>query len=127
MTLGLDSTTSTDSKLSSSRGRLALLAAIAILLVLAGYVVGSHRSGTRAVTGPAYVGDHVVTMTLDGTSYGFSDSMPWIDASNSSHESGWPSCLVNETSLPSVTFGVTRVDFPNGSYSDQVVYVDCRP
>jgi hypothetical protein len=43
------------------------------------------------------------------------------------HEGGWPTCLGNETSLPAVTFGVTRVDYPDGTSVDQVVYVDCRP
>jgi hypothetical protein len=100
--------------------------AATITLVLVGYVIGSHRSQTRAVTGPAYVGDHVVTMTVDGTSYGFSDSMTWIDADNSYHEGGWPTCLSAFTTLPAVTFGISHVDYPNGNSADQVVYVDCR-
>lgn len=107
-------------------GRLSLLVALGLLLVFCAYVVGSHRSSTRAVTGPAQVGDRVVTMTVDGTSYGFSESMPWIDANNSYHEGGWPDCLGSETTLPAVTFGIERVDFPDGASGDQVVYVDCR-
>ena len=100
--------------------------AAAIPLVFVGYLVGSHRSGTREVTGPVYVGDHVVTMTVDGTSYGFSDSMTWIDADNSYHEGGGPTCLSAFTTLPSVTFGIARVEYANGNSADQVVYVDCR-
>jgi len=126
MGLGLGSTASTDVGAGAGRGRLALLVGAAMLLVFFGYLVGIHRSGTRVVTGPAQVGDHVVTMTVDGTSYGFRDSMPWIDANNSYHEGGWPDCLGTVTTLPSVTFGVARVDYPDGNSGDQVVYVDCR-
>jgi hypothetical protein len=114
------------SGVAADKGRLVLLASAALILVLAGFLLGIHRSATRTVTGPAYVGLHVVTMTVDGTSYGFRNSMPWIDANNSYHDGGWPDCLVTETTLRSVTFGITRVDYPNGSSGDQVVYVDCR-
>jgi hypothetical protein len=65
-------------------------------------------------------------MTVDGTSYGFTDSMPWIDPSNTYHDGGWPACLGTVTTLRSVTFGITRVDYPDGGSGDQVVYVDCR-
>lgn len=119
MSLELGSAGSTEAGEGSGTGHVALVVAV-------GYVVGSHRSGTRVVTGPAYVGDNVVTMTVDGTSYGFSDSMPWIDANDSYHEGGWPTCLCTVTTLPSVTFGIDHVDFPNGISADQVVYVDCR-
>ena len=126
MTTGLGSAGLTGAGVGSGRGRLVVLVAVGFLLVGVGYVVGSHRSGTREVTGPAQVGDHVVTMTVDGTSYGFSDSMPWIGADDSYHEGGWPTCLGTVTTLPAVTFGIAHVDYPNGMSADQVVYVDCR-
>ena len=114
-------------RLSSKGARVALLAAGGVLLVIAGYALGSHRDTTRVVTGPALVGDRVVSMTApDGTVYGFSESMPWIDANNSWHEGGWPSCLGSLMTLPSVTFGVDHVDYPDAVSADQVVYVDCR-
>jgi hypothetical protein len=107
--------------------QIALVGVVALLLALAGYVIGSHRGGTHAVTGPAQVGVKVVSMTgADGTVYGFTGSMPWIDASGSWHDGGWPECLGTTTTLSSATFGVTRVDYPNGSSAEQVVYVDCR-
>ena len=126
MALEVGSESSSGTGMGSGRGRLSLAVAFAVLLVFGAYVIGSHRSSTRVVTGPAYVGDHVVTMTVDGTSYGFSESMPWIDANDSHHEGGWPDCLGSETTLPSVTFGIARVDYPDGNSGDQVVYVDCR-
>jgi hypothetical protein len=104
----------------------ACAAAVALLLV-AGYFMGSHRGGTHEVTGPAVVGVNVVSMTTaDGDVYGFRDSVPWIDANGAWHEGGWPGCLGSTTTLPSVTFGVTHVKYPDGSSAEQVVYVDCR-
>lgn len=61
------------------------------------------------------------------TETGAAPSMPWIDADNSYHEGGWPSCLSTFTTLPSVTFAIAHVDYPDGISVDQVVYVDCRP
>jgi hypothetical protein len=98
-----------------------------MLLVFGGYLIGSHRGGTHTVTGPAYVGVNVVSMTgSDGIVYGFRDSVPWMDVTGSWHDGGWPECLGTTTTLPSATFGVTRVDYPDGSSAEQVVYVDCR-
>jgi hypothetical protein len=103
------------------------MVAVAVLLFFAGYLVGGHRDNTHVVTGPAQVGDRVVSMTgSDGTVYGFNESMPWIDANSSWHGGGWPECLGSVRTLDSVTFGVTRVDYPNAASADQVVYVDCR-
>jgi len=126
MTVEPGSTDSTEAGPGSGRGRLVLFVAVGILLVFFGYLLGGHRSGIRVLTGPAQVGDHVVTMMVDGAGYGFSESVPWIDANNSFNEGGWPSCLGTMTSLAAVTFGVAHVDFPNGISADQVVYVDCR-
>ena len=114
-----------DRALAPPTGRVALLVAGAVLLVFIGYVLGSGRSTTREVTGPVQVGDKVATMTVDGTGYGFSESIPWIDASGSQHEGGWPECLGSMQEDPSATFGVASVRYPDGATGDQVVYVDC--
>ncbi|HET7902598.1 MAG TPA: hypothetical protein VFL59_15555, partial [Candidatus Nanopelagicales bacterium] len=42
-----------------TRGRLVLAVAGAVLLVFVGYVLGSGRSSSHEVTGPAQVGDPV--------------------------------------------------------------------
>lgn len=114
-----------DRPLAPPTGRVALLVAGAVLLVFIGYVLGSGRSTTREVTGPVQVGDRVATMTVDGTSYGFSESIPWIGADGSHHDGGWPECLGAMQEVPSATFGVASVRYPDGATGDQVVYVDC--
>jgi hypothetical protein len=138
MTVELGSATSTARGVGAGRARLALLAAAAVLLVLVGYLLGGHRGQTREVTGPATVqvvpgdttssvGHRVAEMEVDGVSVGFSDSIMWIGPNNDYRERGWPDCLGSETTtLPSVTFGIVRVDWPNGQWVNQVVYVDCR-
>jgi hypothetical protein len=138
MTVELGSAPSTAWGVGAGRGRLALLVAVAIVLVLVGYLVGSHRGQTREVTGPANVlvvpadatssvGHRVAEMEVDGVSVGVSDSIMWIGPHNDYRERGWPDCLGSETTtLPAVTFGIVRVDWPNGQWVNQVVYVDCR-
>jgi len=111
-----------------ARGRVALLVGAGILLAVLGYVLGIHHKGVTVVTGPVQVGDQVATMTVNGTSYGISQSIPWIDATGSTHEGGWPDCLATPAPAtpPIVRFAVTRVVYPDGSSTDQVAYVDCR-
>jgi len=102
---------------------LALLGAL-----VAGYLLGSHRTTvTNEVSGSAQVGDRVATITTDGYSYGIDQSVPWIDAGGSLHESGWPSCLPASSTTLDVKFGWTLVTYPDGTSGRQVAYVDCRP
>jgi hypothetical protein len=121
----LDAAAATDARSPRSRARWAAIIGAAILCGLVGYVLGSSHSGTRFVTGPLEVGDHVATMT--DTGYGISGSIPWIDAQGTFYERGWPDCVgpAAQDVKPVVTFAVTRVDYPGGP-RDQVVYVDCR-
>jgi hypothetical protein len=127
MSLDVESQHAVGQGMGAGRGRRALVLALGLVLVFIAYVVGTHRSATRVLTGPADVGDHVVTMTVDGVSYGFAESVPWIDRYGSHHDGGWPDCLGSTTSLPAVTFGVVRVDYSDRSSGDQVAFVDCRP
>jgi len=103
-----------------------LLALLGALVV--GYLLGAHRTSvTNVVSGTAQVGDGVATITTDGYSYGIRQSVPWIDATGSLHESGWPSCLASSSTTLDVRFGWTLVTYPDGSSGRQVAYVDCRP
>ena len=120
----LDASATTDARTPGGRARWAAIVGGAVLCVLVGYLVGNGRSGTRFVTGPLEVGDHVATMT--DTGYGISGSIPWIDAQGTWWSRGWPDCVGSASPevKPVVTFAVTRVDYPTGPL-DQVAYVDC--
>jgi len=102
-----------------------LLALVGALLV--GYLVGSHRTSvTNLGTGSAQVGDRTATITSDGYSYGVTETVAWVDAAGSLHESGWPTCLPSGSTV-TARFGWTLVTYPDGTSARQVAYVDCRP
>jgi hypothetical protein len=112
-----------------SRGRRRAGAALVLVLVgIGGYALGTHRSSsTTELTGRAQVGFHVASITVDGWSYGFRDSVPWISADGSYNEGGWPDCLGDGSSSPLVHFGAAPVTLPNGTSLREITYVDCRP
>jgi len=126
MATDLDAAAGTDARGLRGRARWAAIIGGGILCALVGYQLGSGHSGTRFVSGPLEVGDHVATM-MDNGGYGISGSIPWIDAQGTVHSRGWPDCVgpAAQDVKPVVTFAVTRVDYPGGPL-DQVVYVDCR-
>src|SRR2546430_2100012 len=117
------------------RQSVAALASLAIIVGIAatvGYAIGtgvltgprmSETQVFRAV--PAYSGDRQVSATVDGITYGFSDSVAWVDSSGSWHEAGWPACVPSRSQLL-VTFGGAVVFGPTGAGSYQMVWVDCR-
>jgi hypothetical protein len=90
---------------------------------LAGFLIGSDRSGVAELEGRAAVGDHVATIESGGWSYGLSQSVAWIDASGTFHEDGWPECLGSAGTRPNIRFGAVSV--PSLGIR-AVVYVDCR-
>ncbi len=61
-------------------------AAILAILILctgaagaAGYAIAAHRSNVSVVTGTFYVGDHQASSSVDGWTYGITDSVPWLE------------------------------------------------
>jgi|GEM_PF-1364843 len=128
MALGAELVAPSEVRPSLGHGRVALMVGAGILIAVLGYVLGIHHSRVTVVTGPVQVGDQIATMTVNGTSYGISQSIPWIDITGSTHEGGWPDCLATPAPAvpPIVRFAVTRVVYPDGSSTDQVLYVDCR-
>jgi hypothetical protein len=73
--------------------RIWVLVGAVLLGGLAGFLIGSDRSGVAELEGRAAVGDHVATIESDGWSYGLSQSVAWIDESGTFYEGGWPECL----------------------------------
>jgi hypothetical protein len=117
------------------RQSVAALIPLAIIVGIAatvGYAIGtgvltgprmSETKVFRAV--PAYSGDRQVSATVDGITYGFSDSVAWVDSSGSWHEAGWPACVPARSGLR-ITFGGALVLGPTGTGQYQMVWVDCR-
>jgi hypothetical protein len=99
-----------------------LLGGAVLLAGLAGFVIGSARSGIAELEGRAAVGDHVASIESGGWTYGLSESVAWIDASGSFHEDGWPDCLGRAGNRPNVRFGAVAA--PSLGIR-AVVYVDC--
>ena len=94
----------------------------------AGAVVGSSGTfGMRVPTsvGDAVVGDKVVTISANGSSYGAKDSVPWRDSAGSFYLGGWPACLATPGQVKGVRFAGTTV-WSGDVGSDTVLWVDCQ-
>ena len=110
------------------RGLILTAVVVAVVVIIGAYQFGSNRSRTRELVGPAQVGQHVASISADGTDFGVPSSVTWYDTTGTLHERGWPDCLGDPApeTPPVVRFGVTRVDYPDGSHVEQVTYIDCR-
>ncbi len=100
-----------------------LLAAVA---AAAGFAAGEHHSRQRVLTGSAYVGEKVATVKVGGWAYGIDQTVPWVDARGTFHDSGWPSCLSPVGATVRVRFAEVPVSGAVGISWRQVVWVDCR-
>jgi hypothetical protein len=109
------------------RGFIVLGAVFAVAVAaLAGFALGAREPSTIHLTGRANVGNGVASIRSEGTYYGVSESVPWIDAIGSFHDDGWPECFGEPGSTTRVGFGVTPVTVPDAPVFTPVVYVDCR-
>ena len=73
----------------------------------------------------ASVGDSVMTAFVDNIAYGVSGEVPWVDASGSWHDQGWPACAPAR-SQARITFGGAVVYGPTGAGDYRMLWVDCR-
>jgi len=106
-----------------------LISAVLLVLVVASvaYSLGATgRVRQVTLTGDAYVGLKQMAVSVGGWSYGAVDSVPWIDASGSTHDSGWPACLGTPGTKVHIKFGAVPVTAPTGVSWREVVWVDCR-
>lgn len=119
----------------------------ACLLALAGlgaYRLGKHdseRASWHTVTvdlanvGADPRGPHrLLSVQVDGWTYGIEDSVKWTDRQGSMHEGGWPACLeprhpgFSNRNHEKVRFGFAEVSVDAGGFGWRpVVMVDCRP
>lgn len=101
----------------------ALVAGTAVCAFLAGE---SHAEAATWHTGQAYVGAKVLSVRIDGWTYGATESVPWIDSTGSRHDAGWPACLSAAAGTQrTVRFASVKVDV-DGAGTRPIVLVDCR-
>jgi len=103
-----------------------VVAAVVVCLAIggvAGFVI-ARTTNVTVLTGSFYVGDHEATAAVGGSAYGVSESVPWVDATNTWHEDGWPACLAPVGATRTATFGVTTINGPFSSWPE-VVWVSC--
>ena len=106
---------------------LAVLAVVAIVAAVGGYLVGTNRSGVSLHTGKAHSVQSQISITgEDGWVYSVPLDVNWTDASGVWHEGDRPACLppVGDVQAP-VTFAATQVTV-NGMTWRPVVWVSCR-
>lgn len=119
----------------TARRSVAAVASLAILIGIAaavGYGVGTGvGAGSRASETKVFrdvraqVGDKQITAFVGDVAYGVSGEVPWIDASGSFHQSGWPACAP-ALSQSRLTFGGGLVQMPGGAGLYRILWVDCR-
>jgi hypothetical protein len=104
-----------------------VLAVVAVIAGLGGYVIGTNRSGVSIHTGKAHSVQAQISITgEDGWVYGVPLDVNWTDASGVWHEGDRPACLPPVGDLPApVTFAATQVTV-SGMKWRPVVWVSCR-
>ena len=109
------------------RQAIGVLAVVAIVAALGGYLLGTNRSGVSIHTGKAHSVQGQISITgEDGWVYSVPLDVPWTDASGGRHEGDRPACLPPAGDMPApVTFAATQVTV-NGVTWRPVVWVSCR-
>jgi hypothetical protein len=100
---------------------------VVLCLIAGGAFLAGERHGNRTtvLTGIAYTGMDVATVTAGGWSYGVSGNVTWFDSQGGEHDGSWPSCLRSIGRRVPITFGAVPVTAPGDSWR-QIVWVDCR-
>jgi hypothetical protein len=104
-----------------------VLAIVALVAAIGGYLVGTNRSGVSIYTGKAHsVQAQISIIGNDGWVYGVPLDVQWTDAGGVWHEGDRPACLPPDGDLVApVTFAATQVTV-NGMTWRPVVWVSCR-
>ena len=121
--------------MSTNRQLVSALIPLALVIAIAGIIgfgvgvqvgAGPRMSEVKEFRDvPAYAGDRQVSATADGVTYGVSGDVPWVDASGSYHDNGWPECVPFRTQSR-ITFGGAVIYGPTRTGSARIVWVDCR-
>lgn len=115
----------TDLAPTGTGGRFRTVAVLGVVVLVAGFLIGTWRAGVRIETGTAhsagYGGGSIVT---DGWTYGFSSGVAWTDSVHVFHPEGPPECLPPLSIVEDLRFGWVDVSLHEGTWR-QVVWVDC--
>jgi hypothetical protein len=108
------------------RPAIAVLAVVALVAALGGYLAGTNRSGVSIYTGKAHSTQAQISITgEDGWVYGVPLDVHWTDAGGVRHEGDRPVCLPPVGDVPApITFAATQVTV-NGMTWRPVVWVSC--
>jgi hypothetical protein len=109
------------------RMAIGVLAVVALVAALGGYLVGTNRSGVSIHTGKAHSVQAQISITgEDGRVYSVPLDVFWTDASGVWREGDRPKCLPPDGDLAApITFAATQVTV-NGMTWRPVVWVSCR-
>ena len=104
-----------------------ILAFVALVAALGGYLVGTNRSGVSIYTGKAHSTQFQISLIgEDGWVYGVPLDVYWTDTSGTWHEGDRPNCLPPDGDLTApITFAATQVTV-NGMTWRPVLWVSCR-
>ncbi len=109
--------------MASNRLRLAAVVVVALAL---GFLVGTWRSGVHIETGQAHsTGNGGGSIVTDGWTYGFPADIAWLDIHNSWHEGGLPDCLPSLSIVDGVRFAWVDARIEDRGWRP-VVWIDCR-
>jgi hypothetical protein len=93
--------------------------------LVAGYLIGTLRSGSSMHTGRADVaGDGGGSITTDEWTYGFAADLDWLSRDGSRHEGDQPECLPPGASVDNLRFAAVEVTVEGATWRP-VVWVDC--
>jgi hypothetical protein len=109
------------------RVAIGILAVVALVAALGGFLVGTNRSGVSIYSGKAYSTQAQISITgEDGWVYGVPLDVHWTDTGGVWHEGDRPVCLPPVGDVPaSVTFAATQVTVKGMTWRP-VVWVSCH-
>ena len=111
-----------------ARSRILAVVVLVLIAGLAGYVLGTIRSGASIHTGRGYSAEGAISLIGDDERwvYAVPLDVSWTDAQNSRHDGGRPACLPSTgVEVGPITFAATEVSV-GGVKWRQVVWVSCR-
>ena len=111
-------------------GGRSLVALVAVLIVAAAFGAGYWIRGNGGLHPSIYTADCSTGETggscqVGNTTYGFESSPRWTDSGGVLHDSGWPVCLPQMSSVKGLQIAADWLYVGNGGEA-RVFWVDCQ-